>query len=43
VEYLNENGVVIYTTANNFDTFYAANDKRPGRYTYSRGSWAFED
>ena len=35
-------GNVLYTTANNFDSYYASNGKKPGRYTLSEGSWNLE-
>ena len=42
VVYTDSIGNVLYTTANNFDAFYASNGKKPGRYTLSEGSWSLE-
>jgi len=36
-------GEVLYTTANNFDTFFAATGRRAGTYTFSREGWAFQE
>jgi hypothetical protein len=35
-------GNILYTTANNFDAFYASNGRRPGRYVLSEGNWRME-
>jgi len=35
-------GNILYTTANNFDAFYASNGKKPGRYTLLEGNWKVE-
>ena len=35
-------GNILYTTANNFDAYYASNGKKPGKYTLSEGSWTLE-
>jgi hypothetical protein len=44
VDYLNDKGDVLYTTANNFDAFYKSNGNRSGKYTFSRqDGWKFED
>jgi len=42
VDYMDENGEIIYTTANNFDTYYASTGKRPGKYTFSKDGWTLE-
>jgi hypothetical protein len=39
VNYTDTSGNVLYTTANNFDTCYASNNRRPGRYAYAEGAW----
>jgi len=43
VDYINENGDILMTTANNFDSFYNANGMKPGKYSFSGGSWTFAD
>jgi hypothetical protein len=43
VDYLDEKGEVLYTTANNFDTYYESSGKRPGKYTFSADGWAFAE
>jgi len=43
VDYLDENGEVIYTTSNNFDSYYAATGKRAGKYSYTRDGWNYEE
>jgi hypothetical protein len=43
VDYMYEDGEVIFSTANNFDTYYATTGKRAGTYTYSRDGWAYEE
>ena len=35
-------GNILYTTANNFDAFYASNGRRAGRYVLSEGNWRME-
>jgi hypothetical protein len=42
IDYTDAGGNVLYTTANNFDTFYVSNGKKPGRYTLTEGAWALE-
>ena len=42
VDYLNANGEILYTTSNNFDTFYTFNGKKPGKYSFRRNGWEFE-
>ena len=43
VDYLNENEEVIYTTANNFDNYFGSTGKRPGKYTFTRDGWTYEE
>jgi hypothetical protein len=43
VDYMDENGEVLYTTANNFDTYYVSTGKRAGRYTFSKTGWVYEE
>ena len=43
VDYVDETGEVIFTTANNFDTFYASTGMRAGKYSYSREGWSIEE
>jgi hypothetical protein len=42
INYTDTGGNVLYTTANNFDTYYTSNGKKPGRYTYADGNWTLE-
>jgi hypothetical protein len=42
VNYLDENGVVLYTTANNFDTYYTGHGSRSGKYNLSKTGWELE-
>jgi len=35
-------GKVLYTTANNFDAYYASNGRKPGKYVYLEGSWKLD-
>jgi hypothetical protein len=42
INYTDTSGKILYTTANNFDTFYEANGKKPGKYTLIEGSWKLE-
>ena len=42
VNYIDGNGNVLFTAANNFNTFYDSNGKKPGRYTLSGGNWSLE-
>jgi hypothetical protein len=35
-------GNILYTTASNFDSFYASNGRRAGRYVLSEGNWRIE-
>ena len=44
VDYVTIGGEILYTTANNFDTFFAFTGRRAGTYTFStRDGWAFEE
>jgi len=43
VDYINEDGEVIYTTSNNFDTYFSSTGMRPGTYSFSRSGWAYEN
>ncbi|MDR0718759.1 MAG: leucine-rich repeat domain-containing protein [Treponema sp.] len=44
VDYLDDKGDVIYTTANNFDAFYKSNGSKSGKYSFSpQDGWKFED
>jgi hypothetical protein len=44
VDYLDDKGDVIYTTASNFDAFYKSNGSKSGKYTFSpQDGWKFED
>jgi hypothetical protein len=43
VDYVDENGDVLYTTANNFDTYFASTGKKAGKYSFSREGWAYEE
>jgi hypothetical protein len=42
VNYLDENGAVLYTTANNFDTYYAGGGRKSGKYNLGRNGWELE-
>jgi hypothetical protein len=42
IVYTDTGGNVLYTTATNFDAFYASSGKKPGRYTLSDGGWSLE-
>jgi hypothetical protein len=42
IVYTDTSGNVLYTTANNFDAYYASSGRRPGRYTLSEGNWRLE-
>ena len=43
VDYLNEKGEILFTTATTFDAYYNANGKKPGKYTFSKNGWALEE
>ena len=43
VNYIDEKGEILFTTANNFDTYYTFNGKRPGKYIFTRTGWTFEE
>jgi hypothetical protein len=36
VDYVDDKGAILYTTANNFDTYYSSTGNKSGRYTYTR-------
>jgi hypothetical protein len=42
IVYSDTSGNILYTTANNFDAYYASNGKSPGTYTLSGGNWRLE-
>ena len=43
IDYLNERGELLLTTANNFDAYFSSTGRRAGRYAFSRDGWAFEE
>jgi hypothetical protein len=43
INYTDPSGNVLYTTANNFDTYYSSTGKRAGKYTLADGSWSFNE
>ena len=43
IDYLFENGEILYTTSNNFETYFASTGKRAGSYRFSRDGWAYEE
>ncbi|MDR2517097.1 MAG: leucine-rich repeat domain-containing protein [Spirochaetaceae bacterium] len=43
IDYVDRDGTVLFTTANNFDTYFANNGRRPGRYTLTRTGWTLEE
>jgi hypothetical protein len=42
VNYLDENGAVLYTTANNFDTYYTGHGSKSGKYNLGKSGWTLE-
>jgi hypothetical protein len=42
VNYLDDNGNILYTTANNFDTYYTSHGNRSGKYSLGKTGWALE-
>lgn len=43
INYTDQGGNVLYTTANNFDTYYASNGRKPGQYKCALGAWALSE
>lgn len=44
VYFVDVRGTILYTTANNFDSFFVATGMRPGIYTFSTmDGWVFEE
>ena len=44
VDYVDESGELLYTTANNFDTYYSFHGKKPGKYVFIRPEgWTLEE
>ncbi|GHV90033.1 hypothetical protein AGMMS50268_05360 [Spirochaetia bacterium] len=41
VDYLDADGKVLFTSANNFDTYYSSSGKRSGKYTLTRQGWEY--
>ena len=39
IDYVDAEGNVVYTSASNFDTYYASTGKRAGKYTFADGTW----
>ena len=42
VNYLDENGAVLYTTANNFDAYYTGAGGKSGKYNLGKDGWELE-
>jgi hypothetical protein len=42
VNYLDENGAVLYTTANNFDAYYTGHGSKSGKYNLGKTGWELE-
>jgi hypothetical protein len=43
INYTDTSGNVLFSTANNFDTYYVSNGRQPGRYAYAEGSWTLAE
>jgi hypothetical protein len=43
IDYMDENGEVLYTTANNFDAYFASTGRKAGKYSFSRDGWIYEE
>ena len=43
INYTDQDGKLLYTSAANFDTYYAFNGRKPGRYTYASGAWVLDE